>query len=81
MTPQQETLEELRNKNKALYEAIMNDNLVPYSNYCDTMKIPQPDNPRIVMGAICKSALKSDDLGDEVKAQARKILATLGLGG
>lgn len=74
--PARKTMNQMRIE--AFIEAVENDNLTPYINYCNIFHIPYSDNDRIRLVTCYKAAIYCEDIPEEIKEKARKKCIAMG---
>lgn len=75
----QERRQFLRDRKRALTNAILKNDMGDFDEYCRKYKVPMSKNPTVRRAAACKAACHCTDIPEDVKAVAREVLHGLGM--
>jgi hypothetical protein len=68
----------IQERNEAITDFILYDDLTKYHAYCRRYKIPMPSSERVLKASICKAAQECLGIPKETKELAKKKCIELG---
>lgn len=69
---------QIQMRDNAIIEAVMNDNFIPFLDYCLKYRIPIPANAEVFRGGVYKAAHEITTMPEEVKRIADEKVIAMG---